>query len=73
MKYAIIAEIALLILIISIIIGYKMPVKEKKELSEKDKTLKALRILIYIIIGLILSGIIIKLLFIYGVIAISKF
>jgi hypothetical protein len=72
MKYAIIAGAALLILIISIIIGYKMPTKEKGELSEKDKTLKAIRILIYIIIGLILSGIVLKLLFIYGILSLSK-
>lgn len=72
MKYAIIAGAVLLILIISIIIGYKMPVKEKQELSEKEKTFKALRILIYIIIGLILSGIAIKLLLIYGIISTSN-
>ena len=69
MKYLLIAGAAIMILAISILIGYKMPVKE---MTEQEKTMKAIRILIYIIIGLILSGVIIKLLFIYGLLSFNK-
>lgn len=69
MKYLLIAGAAILILAISILIGYKMPVKE---MTEQEKTMKAIRILIYIIIGLIISGVIIKLLFIYGLLSFNK-
>ncbi len=64
MKYLLIAGTAIIILAISIFIGYKMPVKE---MTEQEKTMKAIRILIYIIIGLIISGVIIKILMIYDI------
>ena len=46
-----------------------MPVKE---LTEQEKTMKAIRILIYIIITLIITAIIIKVLLIYGILNLKK-
>ena len=62
---------AILLFGISIIIGYKTPIKKKKELSEQEKTMRALRVLIYIILGLIIAGIVFKILLLYGILNFS--
>lgn len=71
MTYFITAFIITLIIFIIVysIIEEKTKYKdyEPEELSEKDKTLRALRILIYLIIGLIIGGVAIKLLFFSGI------
>lgn len=71
MKYFIISFIITLIIFIIVysIIEEKTKYKdvEPEELSEKDKTLRALRVLIYLVIGLIVAGIAIKVLFFSGI------
>ena len=70
-KVIILVIAAILLFGISIIIGYKMPIKKKKELSEQEKTMRALRVLIYIILGLIIAGVAFKLLLLYGILNFS--
>lgn len=71
MTYFIIAFIITLIIFIIVysIIEEKTKYKDEEpdELSEKDKTLRALRALIYIVIALIIAGVAIKILFFSGI------
>lgn len=60
MKLFVIIGIGILIFALAFIIGWKS--KDGKELTEQEKTMRALRILIYIIAVLIMAAVIIKLL-----------
>lgn len=64
----------IIIITIFTIIEYKIKYKddEEEELTEHEKTMKAIRILVYIVIALIISGIAIKLLMIYGILSFNK-
>jgi len=66
MQDLIIAGVAFLI---GICIEIWINTQNKKEESEKDKTYRALRYLIYIIIALILIGITIKILLFYSILS----
>lgn len=70
--YVIIGIIA--VVTIFTVIEYKIKYKddEEEELTEQEKTMKAIRILVYIVIALIISGIAIKLLMIYGILSFNK-
>ena len=60
MKISLIIIIGIIVFIIAFIFGWKSD--KGKELTEQDKTMRALRILIYIIITLIMAAVVIKIL-----------
>ena len=70
MDYLILVIIAVIVIVtIVTVIEYKIKYKdeEEEELTEQEKTMRALRILIYIILGLIITGVAFKLLLLYGI------